>query len=106
MTANASRIFLPGEPRLWPRSRLRARRVMEPSKGSRPASPAHHLAEDAGRAERLVGALAKLRLLGPGLGSLRIAAAVDLDSYAVGGRFGDVDGGDVGRLEDRPRPSE
>src|SRR5436305_9485367 len=85
MTATASRIFLPGEPRLWPRSRLRARRVMEPSKGSHPASPASHLTEDAGRAKRLVGALPQLRLLGPGLGPLRIAAAVNLDPYALGG---------------------
>src|SRR5437763_16788113 len=64
------------------------------------------LLQDPGLAKRLVGALAKLRLLLAGLRSARLARPVDLEPDALGGDLGDADRGDLGIVERPARPAE
>src|SRR5213083_287277 len=78
-TPRARRIFFPGEPCGRRRCRLRSRCVMGPRQGSHRVASPGPLGEHPGAAEDLVSSLAKLRLLGAGLRSLRVAPTVDLD---------------------------
>src|SRR3954468_16382711 len=98
-TPSPSRTFFPGEPCGRRRCRLRSRCVMGPGQGTHRVAPPPPLGEHPGRAEDLVSSFAKLRLLGAGLRSLRVAATVDLDPNPLGGHLGDLDGANLGRLE-------